>query len=130
MISFLLCLAILIAGYFFYGKVVENTFGPDDRETPAVRINDGVDYVVLPQWKLFMIQLLNIAGLGPIFGALQGALWGPVVFLWVGFFIGSLCIGWSCFEMRGKFCIRSAKPDGAGPLLRGLHFSAVPATQS
>ena len=77
MISFLLCLAILIAGYFFYGKVVENTFGPDDRETPAVRINDGVDYVVLPQWKLFMIQLLNIAGLGPIFGALSGALWGP-----------------------------------------------------
>ena len=85
MISFLLCLAILIAGYFFYGKVVENTFGPDDRETPAVRINDGVDYVVLPQWKLFMIQLLNIAGLGPIFGALQGALWGPIVFLWITF---------------------------------------------
>ena len=78
MISFLLCLAILIAGYFFYGKVVENTFGPDDRETPAVRINDGVDYVVLPQWKLFMIQLLNIAGLGPIFGALSGAHRVPV----------------------------------------------------
>ena len=54
--------------------MVENTFGPDDRETPAVKINDGVDYVVLPQWKLFMIQLLNIAGLGPIFGAMQGAL--------------------------------------------------------
>ena len=85
MISFLLCLAILIAGYFFYGKVVENTFGPNDRETPAVRINDGVDYVVLPQWKLFMIQLLNIAGLGPIFGALSGALWGPIVFLWITF---------------------------------------------
>ena len=85
MISFLLCLAILIAGYFFYGKVVESTFGPDDRETPAVRINDGVDYVVLPQWKLFMIQLLNIAGLGPIFGALSGALWGPIVFLWITF---------------------------------------------
>ena len=85
MISFLLCLAILIAGYFFYGKVVENTFGPDDRETPAVRINDGVDYVVLPQWTLFMIQLLNIAGLGPIFGALSGALWGPIVFLWITF---------------------------------------------
>lgn len=77
MISFLLCLALLIGGYLVYGKVVENTFGPDDRETPAVKINDGVDYVVLPEWKLFMIQLLNIAGLGPIFGALQGALWGP-----------------------------------------------------
>ena len=70
MISFLLCLAILIGGYFVYGKIVDNTFGPDDRETPAVRINDGVDYVVMPQWKLFLVQLLNIAGLGPIFGAL------------------------------------------------------------
>ena len=73
MISFLLCLALLIVGYFVYGKIVDNTFGPDDRETPAVRINDGVDYVVMPQWKLFLVQLLNIAGLGPIFGALQGA---------------------------------------------------------
>ena len=85
MISFFLCLAILIGGYFVYGRVVENTFAPDDRETPAVRINDGVDYVVLPQWKLFLVQLLNIAGLGPIFGAMQGALWGPVVFLWITF---------------------------------------------
>ena len=65
MISFLLCLALLIIGYFVYGKIVDNTFGPDDRETPAVRINDGVDYVVMPQWKLFLVQLLNIAGLGP-----------------------------------------------------------------
>ena len=86
MISFLLCLAILIVGYFVYGKIVDNTFGPDDRETPAVRINDGVDYVVMPQWKLFFVQLLNIAGLGPIFGAMQGALWGPVVFLWMYLF--------------------------------------------
>ena len=85
MISFLLCLAILIVGYFVYGKIVDNTFGPDDRETPAVHINDGVDYVVMPQWKLFLVQLLNIAGLGPIFGAMQGALWGPVVFLWITF---------------------------------------------
>ena len=85
MISFLLCLAILIVGYFVYGKIVDNTFGPDDRETPSVRINDGVDYVVMPQWKLFLVQLLNIAGLGPIFGALSGALWGPIVFLWITF---------------------------------------------
>ncbi len=85
MISFFLCLLILVGGYFVYGKIVENTFAPDDRETPAVRINDGVDYVVLPQWKLFLVQLLNIAGLGPIFGAMQGALWGPVVFLWITF---------------------------------------------
>ncbi|MBO4301268.1 MAG: carbon starvation protein A [Desulfovibrio sp.] len=85
MITFFVCLAILIGGYFTYGKVVENTFGPDDRETPAVSMNDGVDYVVLPQWKLFLIQLLNIAGLGPIFGAVGGALWGPVVLLWITF---------------------------------------------
>ncbi len=85
MVSFIICLALLIGGYFVYGRVVENTFAPDDRETPAVKINDGVDYVVLPQWKLFLVQLLNIAGLGPIFGALTGALWGPVVFLWITF---------------------------------------------
>jgi carbon starvation protein CstA len=84
-ISFFLCLAILVGGYFVYGKIVDNTFGPDDRETPAVAINDGVDYVVLPQWKLFMIQLLNIAGLGPIFGAIGGAMWGPAVYLWITF---------------------------------------------
>ncbi len=91
MISFIICLALLVGGYFTYGKVVENTFAPDDRETPAVKINDGVDYVVLPQWKLFLVQLLNIAGLGPIFGALQGALWGPIVFLWITF--GTLLAG-------------------------------------
>lgn len=85
MISFFLCLAFLIGGYFVYGKIVDNTFEADDRETPAVRINDGVDYVVMPQWKLFLVQLLNIAGLGPIFGAMQGALWGPIVFLWITF---------------------------------------------
>ena len=85
MISFIICLILLIGGYFVYGKVAENTFEPDDRETPAVKINDGVDYVVMPQWKLFLVQLLNIAGLGPIFGAMQGALWGPVVFLWITF---------------------------------------------
>ena len=85
MITFFICLAILIAGYFIYGKLVENVFSPDDRETPAIRINDGVDYVVMPEWKLFLVQLLNIAGLGPIFGAMQGALWGPIVFLWITF---------------------------------------------
>ena len=85
MISFILCLCLLIGGYFVYGKIVDKTFEADDRETPAVKINDGVDYVVMPKWKLFLVQLLNIAGLGPIFGALTGALWGPVVFLWITF---------------------------------------------
>ena len=85
MISFIICLAIIVIGYLTYGKVVDSAFAPDDRETPAVAINDGVDFVVLPQWKLFLIQLLNIAGLGPIFGAMQGALWGPIVFLWITF---------------------------------------------
>lgn len=85
MISFFICLAILICGYLFYGKVVDRIFSPDDRETPAVAINDGVDYVVMPQWKLFLVQLLNIAGLGPIFGAIGGAMWGPIVFLWITF---------------------------------------------
>ncbi|MBQ4416335.1 MAG: carbon starvation protein A [Butyrivibrio sp.] len=85
MISFILCCVIIVAGYFTYSKLVENIFGPDDRETPAVAINDGVDYVVMPQWKMFLIQLLNIAGLGPINGALGGAFWGPVVYLWITF---------------------------------------------
>lgn len=85
MITFFVCLGILILGFLIYGKLVEKTFGPDDRETPAIKINDGVDYVVLPFWKLFLIQLLNIAGLGPIFGALTGAIWGPIVFLWITF---------------------------------------------
>ena len=85
MISFFICLAILIIGYFTYGKVVEKVFGPDDRETPAVTMEDGVDYVVLPEWRIFLIQLLNIAGLGPIWGAVGGAMWGPAVFLWITF---------------------------------------------
>ena len=85
MLSFILCCVIIVAGYFTYSKLVENIFGPDDRETPAVAINDGVDYVVMPQWKMFLIQLLNIAGLGPINGALGGAFWGPVVYLWITF---------------------------------------------
>lgn len=85
MVSFFVCLAILIGGYFTYGKFVSKTFGPDDRETPAVTMEDGVDYVVMPSWRIFLIQLLNIAGLGPIWGAVGGAMWGPAVFLWITF---------------------------------------------
>ena len=85
MISFLAAVALLIIGYLTYGKVVEKNFGPDSRETPAIRLNDGVDYVPMPTWKVFLIQLLNIAGTGPIFGALGGALFGPIVYLWIVF---------------------------------------------
>lgn len=85
MVTFFVALIILIGGYFVYGKVVEKIFDPDDRPTPAIRLQDGVDYVPMKTSKIFLIQLLNIAGLGPIFGALLGALWGPVVFLWIVF---------------------------------------------
>lgn len=85
MVSFFICLAILIGGYAIYGKYIEKNFGPDDRETPAVAMADGTDYVVMPTWRIFLVQLLNIAGLGPIYGAIAGALWGPSVFLWITF---------------------------------------------
>ena len=74
MITFLCALAALIVGFMVYSKIVDNAFGPTDNPTPAVVHDDGVDYIPLPTWKVFMIQLLNIAGLGPIFGALGGAL--------------------------------------------------------
>ena len=84
MISFSVCLAVLIAGYFVYGRVVERIFGPDpNRVAPAVANPDGVDFVVLPRWKIFMIQFLNIAGLGPIFGAILGAKFGISSYLWI-----------------------------------------------
>ncbi|MDD3393571.1 MAG: carbon starvation protein A [Anaerotignum sp.] len=85
MISFFVCLAILIIGYLLYGAFVERTFKPDDRPTPATTMADGTDYVVMSNPKIFLIQLLNIAGLGPIYGAIAGALWGPSVFLWITF---------------------------------------------
>ena len=83
MVSFLICLAVLVLGYFTYSKVVEKRFAPDERTTPAVSMENGVDYMVLPEWRVFLIQLLNIAGLGPIWGAIGGAMWGPSVFLWI-----------------------------------------------
>ena len=83
MISLLLSFAVLLIGYLVYGRVAEKIFGPDDRPTPAVAVNDGVDCVPMKPWKAFLIQLLNIAGTGPIFGALMGAVFGPVVFLWI-----------------------------------------------
>lgn len=85
MISFFTALGVLLVGYLLYGRFVNAVFGPDDRDTPAIALTDGVDYVPMPRWKTFLIQLLNIAGTGPIFGALMGAVFGPVVFLWITF---------------------------------------------
>ena len=117
MISFTLALVILIAGYFIYGAYVNRIFGPDDRKTPALTIADGVDYIPLPTWKIFMIQFLNIAGLGPIFGAIMGAQFGTASYLWIvlgtifagavhDFFSGALSIrngGESLPEIVGRF---------------------------
>ena len=85
MFSFCISLVVLFVGYLTYGRITEKVFGPDDRKTPAVEINDGVDCIPMKTWKALLIQLLNIAGTGPIFGALMGACFGPVVFLWIVF---------------------------------------------
>ena len=85
MTTFVLSLVALVVGYLVYGRIVERVFAPDDRPTPAVSMADGVDYVVLPGWKVFMIQFLNIAGTGPIFGAIMGAMFGPSAYLWIVF---------------------------------------------
>jgi Carbon starvation protein, predicted membrane protein len=92
MVSFLISIAALVLGYLFYGKFVESHFQPDPSlQTPAVRINDGVDYVPMKGWKIYMIQFLNIAGTGPIFGAIMGAKFGPSCYLWIVF--GSIFAG-------------------------------------
>lgn len=91
MITFTLCLLVLIVGYFTYGRLMERVFGPDDRKTPALTMADGVDYIPLPTWKIFMIQFLNIAGLGPIFGAIMGAKFGSSSYLWI--VLGSIFAG-------------------------------------
>ena len=85
MITLILSFVVLVVGYFTYGKLVERTFGPDDRVTPANAMTDGVDYIPMKTWRAYLVQLLNIAGTGPIFGALMGACFGPVVFLWIIF---------------------------------------------
>ncbi len=94
MITFLICLAALVASYFTYGKYLEKTCGINPANpVPSKTMYDGVDYLPLPRWKVFLIQLLNIAGLGPIFGALLGAAYGPVAFLWItlgGIFMGAM----------------------------------------
>ena len=86
MITFFICLTILLLGYVFYSKYLEKMMEVDpNRPTPATTLIDGVDYVPMPWWRVLLIQFLNIAGLGPIFGAIAGALWGPVAFVWIVF---------------------------------------------
>ena len=109
MITFFISIAILVAAYFIYGSFVEKQFGIDpSRPTPAITQEDGVDFVVLPRWKIFLIQFLNIAGLGPIFGAIAGALWGPVAFIWI--VLGSIFAGSVHDYFSGMLSVRH---DGA-----------------
>lgn len=118
MISFLLSLVALVLGYLVYGRFVEKVFGPDDRVTPAVAKADGLDYIVLPNWKVFMIQFLNIAGTGPIFGAIMGAKFGPAAYLWIVF--GCIFAGATHDYLSGMLSIRN---NGAGlPELVGKYL--------
>ncbi len=105
MTSFLLALAVLLAGYFIYGKYVSRVFGADPaRPTPVKEKADGVDYVELPSWKIFLIQFLNIAGLGPIFGAIMGVMFGPAAFLWIA--LGTVFAGAVHDYISGMLSVR------------------------
>ena len=124
MVTFSVALVLLVLGYVVYGGFVNRIFAPDSkRTTPAVAMNDGVDYMPMPTWKIFMIQFLNIAGLGPIFGAIMGAQFGTASYLWIvigtllagavhDFFSGCLSIrngGANLPELIGKYLGTSAK---------------------
>lgn len=119
---FLLGLVLLAAGYALYGRFVESTVRPDPkRVTPAYALRDGVDYVPMATWRVYLIQLLNIAGLGPVFGAIMGALWGPQVFLWV--VIGCIFGGAVHDFLSGTMSIRN---NGAGlPDLIGHYLGSA-----
>ena len=110
MFSFLVSLVALVAGYFIYGRVVEKVFGVDSsRKTPAITKADGVEDIPMPDWKVYMIQFLNIAGTGPIFGAIMGAKFGPSAYLWIVF--GCIFAGAVHDYMTGMLSIRN---NGAG----------------
>ncbi len=110
MITFILSIVLLIVGYFTYGKLVERVFGIDEnRQTPAYAMNDGVDYMPMEWKRASLIQLLNIAGLGPIFGPIMGALWGPVAFVWI--VLGSIFAGAVHDYFSGMLSVRN---NGAG----------------
>ena len=119
MFSFLISLVSLIVGYIFYGRLVEKCFVPDSsKPTPARIKNDGVDYVPMPAWKVFMIQFLNIAGTGPVFGAIMGAKFGPACYLWI--VLGSIFAGGVHDYLSGMLSIRhkgAVAPDIVGHYL-------------
>ncbi len=132
MFSFLISIAALIIGYLIYGKVVEKIFGADPaRVTPAVSMRDGVDYVPMPSWKVYMIQFLNIAGTGPIFGAIMGAKFGPSCYLWI--VLGSIFAGAVHDYFSGMLSIRkggATYPEIIGSEIKGsrlliLFFTTV-----
>ncbi|MGN0202802.1 MAG: carbon starvation protein A [Candidatus Cryptobacteroides sp.] len=119
MYSFLISIAALLLGYFLYGKTVERFFGPEDgRPTPAIARKDGIDFVPMPTWKVFMIQFLNIAGTGPIFGAIMGAKFGPSSYLWI--VSGCIFAGAVHDYLSGMLSVRR---EGAGlPELVGTYL--------
>ena len=119
MITFLACVSLLILGYSTYGSYVSKTVGDDDSiQTPAIRLEDGVDYMPMPWHKVFLIQFLNIAGTGPIFGAISGALFGPVAFLWITF--GCIFAGAVHDHLSG---VISMKHDGTSiPEIVGMYL--------
>ena len=118
MITFIISFIALVLGYLVYGAIVERVMSPDGRETPAVRLADGVDYVVLPTWKVFMIQFLNIAGTGPIFGAIMGMWFGPASYLWI--VLGCIFAGAVHDFMSGMLSLRH---DGANlPTMIGKYL--------
>lgn len=104
MITFIIGLAILFVGAALYGKFCEKVFGPDDRKTPAYTKEDGVDYVPMKQWKNSLINLLNIAGTGPILGPIQGILFGPIAFITIP--IGNIIGGAMHDYFSGMICLR------------------------
>lgn len=122
MIWFFLCVGLLVAGYFIYGKFIERIFGPKpERATPAITMADGVDYVPMSDKKVYLVQLLNIAGVGPIFGPILGALYGPVAMLWIVF--GCIFAGAVHDYFSGMLSVRA---KGASvPTVVGEHLGTV-----
>jgi len=105
MTTFLIALAVLVSGYFLYGLLVERVIGCNPkREMPCYTKQDGIDYIPLPTWKVFLIQFLNIAGLGPIFGAIMGIMYGPAAFLWI--VLGTIFAGAVHDFLSGEISIR------------------------